>query len=128
IQQRGLPGTVGTDDTEDLACGNREGDAIDDAATSPLHRDLVDLKAHPAHLASPFSARPIRPATRMTSGSGTFFTQVRTASVAPRIIPVGRSPPARRPRPYAAPAIAPVAAPETPSTNARTDAFSATRW
>src|SRR6185369_6014798 len=73
------------------------------------------------------SIQPIAPAARITSGSGTFFQRTRTSSVAAPIAIVGRSNSARRPRTNAAPAIAPVAAAVTPSTNAWTRTFCAMR-
>src|SRR5262249_25889220 len=63
------------------------------------------------------SSRPITPAATMTSGSGTRFTYTSAPSVARAMTAVGTSTMARRPSTIPAPAMAPVAAAVTPSTN-----------
>jgi hypothetical protein len=63
----------------------------------------------------------------MTRGSGSFFTRVNASQVATAMATVFQSMSARRPRAKAAPAIAPVAAAVTPSTNERTRGLSAKR-
>src|SRR5262249_37289581 len=61
-------------------------------------------------MSPPFSSTPTTPVPKITSGSGTFLTLVSTRSVPAKMVIVGMSKIARRPRTTAAPAIAPVAA------------------
>src|SRR5438270_112206 len=72
-------------------------------------------------------ARPIAPAATITRGSGSFLRRHRTSTTPARIAIVGMSMIARRPSTNAAPAIAPVAAAVTPSTNALTPRCDAKR-
>src|SRR5690349_1027958 len=76
---------------------------------------------------APFRSSPTSPAARIKTGSGIFLGTSRNASVASPMRIVGMSMSDRRPRITAAPAIAPVAAAVTPSTNAFTRRFFATR-
>src|SRR5262249_35446506 len=77
------------------------------------------------HGRAPLSVRPATPAARMSTGSGSFLTRLRSARETTKIDTVGTSWIARRPRTKAAPAMAPQAAAVTPFTNALTDGFSA---
>src|SRR3989454_3703996 len=85
-----------------------------------------DADARPHHM--PFSTSPTIPAARINTGSGIFLGTSRSAKVTSAVRIVGPSMSARRPRITAAPAMAPVAAAVTPSTNAFTCRFLATRW
>src|SRR5207249_1376218 len=85
-----------------------------------------DADARPHHM--PLSTSPTIPAARISTGSGIFLGTSRSAEVASAMRIVGPSMSARRPRITAAPAMAPVAAAVTPSTNAFTCRFLATRW
>src|SRR6266699_5770899 len=73
-----------------------------------------------------FRSKPTTPDAAISAGSGTRFI-VATASVPAQIRTVGTSTRARRPSTTTAPAIAPVAAAVTPSTNALIRGLSAKR-
>src|SRR5256885_17106532 len=89
----------------------------------PRERD-ADVRPH--HM--PLSTSPTIPAARINTGSGIFLGTSRSTKVTSAMRIVGPSVSARRPSITAAPAMAPVAAAVTPSTNAFTCRFLATRW
>src|SRR6266581_1875060 len=74
-----------------------------------------------------FRSKPTTPDAAISAGSGTRFIVTMTASVTAQIRTVGKSTRARRPSTSTAPAIAPVAAAVTPSTNALMRGLSAKR-
>src|SRR5881396_1694525 len=74
-----------------------------------------------------FRSKPTTPDPAISAGSGTRFIVTMTASVTAQIRTVGKSTRARRPSTITAPAIAPVAAAVTPSTNALMRGLSAKR-
>src|SRR5207247_2242791 len=74
-----------------------------------------------------FRSKPTTPDAAISAGSGTRFIVTMTASVTAQIRTVGKSTRARRPSTITAPAIAPVAAAVTPSTNALMRALAARR-
>src|SRR5213592_2948141 len=74
-----------------------------------------------------FRSKPTTPDAAISAGSGTRLIVTMTASVTAQIRTVGKSTRARRPSTITAPAIAPVAAAVTPSTNALMRALAARR-
>src|SRR5262249_5741606 len=106
-------GSIGVDEPPDQPRGRRPVH-LDPSLGHPRHRVLLGLQVPPVIVRR---TRPITPAAMMTSGSGIRLTYTSTPSVPRAMSAVGKSMMARRPRTMAAPAMAPVAAAVTPSTN-----------